>query len=156
MGGLPPESDAAGLDLLKALLDDLARHANHIGVTLAVGLGREPVARLLDVLNAVKQGPIGVNFDPATAVMAGASPTDVLQKVHSFVTHVMVRDAIRDLEGGGAEVPVGRGEVPWEEILAILQGTGYNGWLTVDRTQGDDRAGDAGRAVQFLRSVYRG
>ena len=37
-----------------------------------------------------------------------------------------------------------------------LQEMDYRGWLTVDRTQGDDRAGDAGRTVQFLKSVYRG
>ncbi len=51
---------------------------------------------------------------------------------------------------------MGRGDVPWDEILALLQETRYGGWLTVDRTQGEDRAGDAGRAIQFLQSVYRG
>ena len=107
-------------------------------------------------LGQVTEGPIGVNFDPATTVMAGASPTESLQTLRQFVAHVMIRDAVRDLEGGGVEVAVGRGDVPWDEMLALLQETGYGGWLTVDRTQGGDRAGDAGRAIQFLHSVYRG
>jgi sugar phosphate isomerase/epimerase len=156
LGGLPDESDAAGLAVLGNVLNDLARHGNRVGVTLAVGPGREPASRLCEVLGQVTEGPIGVNFDPATTVMAGASPTESLQTLRQFVAHVMIRDAVRDLEGGGVEVAVGRGDVPWDETLALLQETGYGGWLTVDRTQGDDRAGDAGRAIQFLHSVYRG
>jgi sugar phosphate isomerase/epimerase len=156
MGGLPDESDIAGQSLLKGVLDDLARHGNHVGATVAVGLGREPAARLVEVLGAVTGGPIGVNFDPAAAVTSGESPVKALEALGQFVAHVMVRDATRDSDGGGSEVPVGRGDVPWDEILAILQGTSYGGWLTVERTQGEDRAGDAGRAIRFLQSVYRG
>jgi sugar phosphate isomerase/epimerase len=156
LGGLPEEADSAAQALLGDLLNDLARHGNRVGVTLAVGPGREPAGRLSEVLAKVTEGPIGVNFDPATAVMVGASPVESLQTLRQFVAHVMIRDAVRDLEGGGVEVPVGRGDVPWEEVLALLQETGYSGWLTVDRTQGEDHSGDAGRAIQYLHSIYRG
>jgi sugar phosphate isomerase/epimerase len=156
LGGLPDESDAASRSLLKDVLDDLARHGSHVGATLAVGPGREPASSLIDVLKAVTAGPIGVNYDPAALVMSGASTTEALTLLREFVTNVVIRDAIRDVGKGGIEVPVGRGEVPWDETLALLQETGYTGWLVVDRTEGEDRAGDAGRAIQFLRSVYRG
>lgn len=156
LGGIPDEADVAGESLLKDVLDDLARHGNHVGVTIAVSPGREPAARLADVLRTVTGGPIGVNFDPASAVMSGASPAEAFQSLREFIAHVMVRDAVREADLGGTEVPVGRGEVPWDEILALLQEAGYAGWLTVDRTQGEDRAADAGRAIQFLQSVYRG
>jgi sugar phosphate isomerase/epimerase len=155
LGGLPGESDAAGQTLLKDVLADLARHGNHVGVTVAIGSGREPAARLVEVLKSVTAGPIGVNFDPASTVMSGASPTDAFQMLREFVAHAVVRDAIRDTEGG-SEVPVGRGEVPWDELLFLLQESDYPGWLTVDRAQGQDRAGDAGRALQYLQSIYRG
>ena len=39
LGGLPDESDAAGQALLGNVLNDLARHGNRVGVTLAVGPG---------------------------------------------------------------------------------------------------------------------
>jgi sugar phosphate isomerase/epimerase len=156
LGGLPDEADAAGRSLLQTVLNDLARHGNRVGATVAVGLGREPAARLVEVLRAVTEGPIGVNFDPAAVVSSDLSPAEALQVLGGLVAHVMVRDATRDSDGGGSEVPVGRGEVPWVEILALLQEMDYRGWLTVDRTQGDDRAGDAGRAIQYLQSVYRG
>jgi sugar phosphate isomerase/epimerase len=155
LGGLPDESDVAGRNLLDQVLEDLTRHGNHVGVTLALGTGRESRARLQEVLRAITSGPIGVNFDPASAVMSGASPSEMLMELRQFISHVMIRDAVREAEGG-IEVPVGRGEVSWDEILALLQETGYRGWLTVDRTAGDDRAGDAARAIQFIQSVYRG
>ncbi len=156
LGGLPEQTDEAGPGLLKDVLDDLARHGNHVGVTVAIGPGREPAARVLEVLGNVTAGPIGVNFDPAAAVMSGASASEALQALRALVLHVLIRDAVQDFDGGGTEVPVGRGDVPWDEILAVLQGTDYGGWLTVERTQGEDRAGDAGRAIQYLQSVYRG
>jgi sugar phosphate isomerase/epimerase len=156
LGGLPDEADVAGRALLKSVLDDLARHGNHVGVTIAVGLGREPATRLVEALATVTEGPIGVNFDPAAVVIVGGSPGESLQVLRQLVAHVIIRDAVQELDGGGTEVAVGRGDVPWDEVLALLQETGYRGWLTVDRTQGDDRAGDAGRAIQFLQSVYRG
>jgi sugar phosphate isomerase/epimerase len=156
LGGLPDKEDATGLGLLQTVLNDLARHGNRVGVTLAIGQGREPVERLLEVLRSVSEGPIGINFDPAAAMMSETAPTEALQAMNKLITHVMVRDATRDMDGNGSEVPVGRGEVPWVEVLALLQEMDYRGWLTVDRTQGEDRAGDAGRAVQFLKSVYRG
>jgi sugar phosphate isomerase/epimerase len=125
-------------------------------VVVAIGQGREPASRLVEILRTVTQGPIAINFDPAAAMTSDTSPTEALQGFGDLVTHVMVRDATRDLDGNGSEVPVGRGEVPWVELLALLQEMNYRGWLTVDRTQGDDRVGDAGRAIQFLKSVYRG
>ncbi len=56
LGGLPDESDVAGRSLLKAVLNDLARHGNRVGVTLAVGPGREPAARLVEVLGTGHRG----------------------------------------------------------------------------------------------------
>jgi sugar phosphate isomerase/epimerase len=156
LGGLPGESDVRGKSLLKDVLDDLARHGNHVGITVAIGAGREAAVRLVETLKSVTAGPIGVNFDPAATVMAGASPSEAFQLLREFVSHVSVRDAIAGADEAGSEVPVGRGEVPWDELLFLLQETDYEGWLTVDRTQGSDRAGDAARAVQYMQSIYRG
>ena len=101
------------------------------------------------MLKSVTTGPIGVNFDPAATVMSGASPSEAFAVLREFVAHVLVRDAIWGADGEGNEVPVGRGEVPWDELLFLLRESDFGGWLTVDRTQGEDRAGDAGRACNI-------
>lgn len=153
LGRLPEEQDEAGRCLLKTVLDDLARHGNSVGITLAVGPGRDTPGRLIAMLNEVSTGPIGINFDPTTFVGASQSPIDVLRSMGAFVSHVVARDATTGADGLGNEAPVGGGVVPWNELLAVLHEVNYSGWLTVDRNQGDDRAGDAGRAIRFLQSL---
>ena len=47
-------------------------------------------------------------------------------------------------------------EVAWQELLAVTHDLDYRGWYCVERTQGDDPAGDAGRAIQYIRSLELG
>jgi sugar phosphate isomerase/epimerase len=67
--------------------------------------------------------------------------------------HVRVRDGLRDTDGAGVEVPVGRGEVDWDELLAALAEINFAGWMTPDRTSGEDMAADAARAVSYVRNA---
>jgi sugar phosphate isomerase/epimerase len=91
-----------------------------------------------------------------SAIASGKSPAQTLQSLGQWVAHVVVRDATPGADGMASEVPVGRGEAAWEELLAILEEMNYRGWLTVDRTQGEDKAGDAARAIRYLQSVFMG
>ncbi len=50
-------------------------------------------------------------------------------------------------------MPVGRGEVDWDAMVALFDEMNYNGWLTVARYEGDDPLGDATRAVTYLGNV---
>ncbi len=64
-------------DLPLAVLSDLAGPVgNHVGVTLALG-SRGGVAALpcSKLVRQVSAGPLGINFDPASVVSAGRSPT---------------------------------------------------------------------------------
>lgn len=155
-GRLPEESDAAGLGRLRDVLRELARYGNHIGVVLALTSAGDPPAGLVTLINEIKDGPLGIDFDPAACVLARRNASTDLREAQSAVTHIQVRDAVRDVDGGGLEVPVGRGEVDWDELLALMSEIHYAGWLTIRRTAGDDIPGDAARAVQFVRHVAGG
>ena len=50
-------------------------------------------------------------------------------------------------------MPVGRGEVDWEETLAVLDEAGFAGWIACDRTSGPGPFAEASRAVRYLREV---
>lgn len=156
VGRVPTEVETEEYQILRQVLNDLARHGNRVGVTLAITPTRDDPARLLQLLTEITQGPVGINFDPATFVMAGQNPSKALEKLQAQLVHVLVRDGIQDMDGSGLEVPVGRGEVEWEEFLALLDEAEYKQWLTVDRTQGNDRPGDIERAMQYLRNVAVG
>jgi sugar phosphate isomerase/epimerase len=154
--GRLPDGEAGKSDLPLTVLNDLAGLGNHVGVTLALGPGGESPAPWLELLRQVSAGPIGINFDPASVVSAERSAVEVISEWGKLVNHIMVRDATRDGGGDSTEVPVGRGDVAWQEVLAVAYDLDYRGWFCVDRTQGNDEAGDAGRAIQYIRSLELG
>lgn len=152
LGRVPDDADSDEYRVLRDVLNDLARHANHVGAVFAVTPAGDSPDRIAQILAEVTEGPIGINFDPAQWVMDGHDPAAALRALHARASHIQVRDALRDMEGG-QEVPVGRGEVKWDELLALIDEMAYHGWLTIDRTTGDDRLGDMAQAANHLREV---
>lgn len=151
--GAIPDADTDQRALLVEVLNDLARAGDHVGATFTITTGREPAAQLAELLQSVTAGPIGVNFDPAAAVMAERNPAEEIRVLHGALNHIRVRDGLRDTDGAGVEVPVGRGEVDWDELLAALAEIDFAGWMTPDRTSGENLAADAARAVSYVRNV---
>jgi sugar phosphate isomerase/epimerase len=80
----------------------------------------------------------------------------MLKSLHDLIGHVQGRDAVRDMETGGHEVTLGRGETPWDEAFAILDDAKYGGWVTVRRTTGNHRRSEVANAVAYLRRVAEG
>jgi sugar phosphate isomerase/epimerase len=155
-GRIPDDLSSEDGTLLIDVLNDLARHGNRVGATLCLTPTRDNPESLAALLAAVTEGPIGIDFDPAAFVTAGIDPIPAFRTLYGRVGHVTVRDALRDVDGGGAEVAVGRGEVVWDELLATLDEAGFDGWQTVVRTSGDDRIGDVTRAVAYVQNVRLG
>ena len=151
--GTIPDSETDQLTLFIEVLNDLARAGDHVGVTFTLTSGREPADKLAELLKSVTAGPIGVNFDPAAAVMTERNPAEEIRLLHDHLNHLRVRDGLRDTDGAGVEVPVGRGEIDWEDLLAVLAEIDFTGWMTPDRTSGEDMAADAARAVSYVRNV---
>lgn len=156
VGPIPADGEGTSYPLLCEVLNDLARHGNHVGVTLAVVPVAESPETLGKLFDSVKAGPIGVDFDPAAFAIAKHSPSQAIRDLYSYVVHVQARDGLREFDGGGVEVLLGRGEVDWVELLPLLDEIEYRGWTTVVRTQGDDKLGDMTRAIKFLRQVAIG
>jgi sugar phosphate isomerase/epimerase len=152
-GRIPADADSPAYETLCGVLNDLSRHANRVGALPSVGWAAESPEAVAAVLSQVKDGPMGVNFDPAAVIPTGRLPMAVYTSLVESVNHITIRDAVRDIDDAMLEVPVGRGEVPWDEFLALTVEADYRGWMTAVRTQGDDKAGDAARAVKFVRNV---
>lgn len=156
IGKVPADKESPAYRLLVDVLSDLAHHGNQIGATLAITPTHDSPEALAELIDSIKTGPLGIDFDPAVFVMAGHNPADALRALHGIVIHCTARDAIRDVDAGGLEVALGRGEVEWVEILPLLDEIEYRGWITVNRTQGSDRAGDISRGVQYLKNLTLG
>ncbi len=153
VGRIPDDPESEDYQVLCAVLNDLARYGNRVGATLAITPGNESPETLSRLIENVTEGPIGINCDPAVFVMSGHDPAEALRALHELILHVQVRDALRDVDGGGLEVPVGRGEVQWDEFLAVIDEAAFHGWLTVERTTGDDKLNDVARAIEYLNRL---
>jgi sugar phosphate isomerase/epimerase len=151
----PADQDSREAHRIHDVLDGLARFGNHVGVTLTLTPVGESPAGLIALLGQVRQGPIAVDFDPAACVRNGRDPIGDFREYADFIGHLQVRDALRS-QDGGKETAVGRGEVDWPELLALVQEIGYQGWLTARRTEGQDPIGDVTRAVEYVRRVAMG
>jgi len=153
IGRIPADKESPEYMLLVQVLNDLARHGNHVGATFSMTPTNNTPQQISEIISSVSEGPIGVNFDPAIFVMTDCDPQETFSTLHQYVNHVQARDAVRDVDGSGVEVPIGRGEVQWDGLIASINEANYQGWITVDRTAGDDKQGDLTRAAEYLRRV---
>jgi sugar phosphate isomerase/epimerase len=153
VGRIPDAEDLDNRARLHGALSDLARLGAREGVTPAISTSGDSAAELRALIDSVKDGPVGIDLDPAGCLAGQMAPVAVLRAAHELVLHVQGRDAVRDLESGSQEVALGRGETPWDELLATLGDLRFRGWLTVRRTVGDQRRVEALNGVRFLKTV---
>lgn len=156
IGRIPDDPELPAHQLLCDVLNDIARHSNRVGATFAITPTSDSIDSLASVFDRVTEGPIGLNLDPAGLIMSGNDPVSTYRAFYDRVLSVQIRDGLRDIDGQGIEVAVGRGEVVWDELLALLEEGSFRGWLVATRSTGDDRIGDMGRAIRFVRNVAAG
>lgn len=155
-GAIPADKESEDYKVLVEVLNDLARHGNRVGTTLLITPTRDAAADLKTLLDQIKDGLVGINFDPAIFAMNSRNAIEAFRLLHKDVLHITARDGLRDIDGSGQETVLGRGEVDWIELLALLGEADYHGWITVDRTSGEDKPGDVARAIQYLQNVVLG
>jgi sugar phosphate isomerase/epimerase len=153
IGRIPTDAESKEYETLRQVLNDLARHSNHVGSTLCLIPTNDSPESMLQMLTAVTAGPMGVDFDPAGFVTAGQNPIKALRVLHAHVLHVQGRDGLRDIDGSGLETPLGRGQVEWDELMALLLEIPYRGWITINRTQGDHRIIQSADAIKYLTEI---
>ena len=153
VGRIPTDVESKEYQLLREVLNDLARHGNHVGCTLCLIPTSDSAETMLQLVSDVTAGMVGIDFDPAGFVTAGQNPVQALRILHRHVLHVQARDGRRDIDGTGLETPLGRGQVEWDEFMALLIEIPYTGWITVNRTQGDHKIIDSVNAIKYLTEI---
>lgn len=152
--GRLPAPDTPAWQLLRTVLTDLGVVGQRTGALLAAETGTEDGPALRRLLDDLPPASLAVALDPASLIVQGHAPLDVLAAVGDDVRHVIANDATRDASlGQGFETPLGRGQVDWPALLAALEERDYRGWLAVERKQSDDPTLDLGQALRYLRQV---
>ena len=111
---------------------------------------------------------MAVNLDPANLVMVtGDDPVQAVYNLKDYIVHTHAKDGIKLKDGNPEaiygviedviqagdffkEVPLGEGNVPFDNYLKALDDIGYKGFLTIEREVGENPAADIELAVNFL------
>jgi len=136
---------------LQSILSELAAAGNRNGVTLNLVPCGESVGQTRALVESIKTGPMCVDADLAAWIMNRQSIVTQIRELHDLIGHYEMRDAIRDVDGRGREVPVGQGEVDWQELFALIHETEFTGWLNVDRQGNSVQGTETLSAICFLQ-----
>ncbi len=146
-------SEARQFELLCDIVNDLIAYGSRHGATLQLQLAAFDTERITRLLSRTTAGPVSLVFDPATCIMTGGSPVKLFRDLYRHVGYIRARDAQKDVDGGGIEMPLGDGSVDWTELLPTLGEAEYSGWFCIERTGGDQRVEDVRAAVRRIRQL---
>lgn len=174
IGVIPEDKENQRYKVMLDALTECGIYAKSKGVTLAIETGPEKAKTLLQFLQDTKGG-VGVNLDPANFTMV--TNQDAVEAVYilkDYIVHTHAKDgilldknqdptevyhafAIGGVDAlnackGFKEVPLGEGQVDWENYIKALKDIGYDGFLTIERECGDNPALDIQKAVEFLKT----
>jgi len=147
VGQIPEKDDDPRAPMMKESLEALGRHGDRTGVMIALDTGLDAPQTLIDYLNRLDVGSLGVNYNPANFVMSGHNAYDAIRTFQRRLVHAHAQDARRINPSKLATVPIGHGDIDWMQLLANFAEIEYRGYLTV---LGDDRA-ELAAGVAFLK-----
>ena len=153
IGRIPDDPKAPERQTLAEALRAMGAYAAERGRCLAAETGPEDTPLLRDFLASIGSEGLKVNFDPANLVMAGFDPVRGVHDLADLIVHTHAKDGYRNRDGSHGEVPLGRGQVPWDAYVAALRDIGYDGFFTIEREVGDDPAADILEAKHFLEHL---
>lgn len=107
----------------------------------------------LEILERLKDAPVGVQFDIANPLVAGEDPVALFEKVRDRIGYVHVNDVARP--GVFEFVAAGDGIAPVSRVLMELRGLGYQGWLGIEEASRTGREGFY-KAVRYVRGLLGG
>jgi sugar phosphate isomerase/epimerase len=138
-GGALPGDGPARRDRLEAaarVLEAAAPAAEHLGVAIGVEThdAFSASAVVAELLALVDSAAVGAVWDSHHPHRAGERTADVWANLGPRILLAQVKDARRDptREDGWQLVPLGDGEVPVRDMLALLSAGGYQGWVSVE------------------------
>jgi len=141
----------ADYDRLAAALDDVARIADGHGLLASFHPHLSTIVETADQIERVL-ARAEIRFCPDTGHLqaAGGDPVELLRAYRDRIDYVH----LKDLDAGGAFVPLGQGVVDLAGLVAVLRETGFDGWITVETDGWDGDPAEGARAsLRHLRAL---
>ena len=169
IGVVPGDKNHERYKIMQEACYELAMYAVKMEAKFAVETGPETSLTLKNFLDSLGSKGVSVNLDPANLVMVtGDDPVKAVENLKDYIVHTHAKDGrklydlspeiIYGLEESEMlsspafiELPLGDGDVPFENYLKALNGIGFEGYLTIEREVGADPKADIIKAADFLR-----
>lgn len=153
IGVIPDDENSREWKTMHEAMVELGRYGEQIGACLATETGPEEPALMRRFIESVENEGLKINYDPANLAMQGFDPVAGVHTLGNLIVHTHAKDGLRPDHGGPKEVPLGKGDVPFDEYLGALREFDFKGFLTIEREVGEDPVKDVAEAVQFLRKA---
>lgn len=176
IGRVPSDRSNPRYAVMVDAMQQIEKFGRETGCYVAIETGPETPETLKAFLGDVGGEHVGINFDPANLKMV--MNVDAAQGVRTLKGHILHTHAkdgkifkfmggeevygifcdggIDELQKLGEyfqEVPLGEGDVEWDEYIKALAETGYKGYFTIERECGADPSADIRLAVNFLKKL---
>ena len=119
--------------------------------------GQEPPIVLRRAIDDIGADNVRVNLDSANLLMYGmGKPLEAVRLLGEFVVNTHCKDGRMPEAGGklGPEMPLGEGDVHYEEVLPALYEKGFRGPLTIEREiSGTQQIEDIKNAMKLLEEI---
>jgi sugar phosphate isomerase/epimerase len=143
--GAPPLDDEPAVAAYVASVQDLASTAANLGVLIGIETGYD-AAETRQVLELVGSPWVGDYFDTGNAAARGRDPAEEVRRRKSLIVQMHVK-GLRgaDLAGGTVDLAA---------LKQALQEIGYDGWLMLETSAGDNPLEAARRNLAVLRENF--
>ena len=152
---LMPAKSAAGipLDVRTAWLAELVDAAHSRGLTVTLENVEEPLSILAEVFTRIPRMKACLDIGHASLDGDNERPFQLLSLIQDRLALVHAHDNRQGHgEAGDLHLPFGRGTIRIESILQAVQGTGFDGHVTLELFSGtrEEKADCAARARAWL------
>ena len=106
----------------------------------------------LEIVDALRDTSVGVNFDTGNITAAGWETMPVLEKIADRIKTVHVSDT--SAFGKFDPVLIGEGATPNREIFHYLKSRGFDGWLCIEEASNTGMDG-VRKAVAYTQKLWR-
>ena len=149
IGVIPEDEKAKEWQVMTEALNELGVYAENFGIYLATETGPEDTSLMKRFLDSLKSEAIKVNYDPANLVMKNFDPIKGVDDLKDYIVHTHAKDG----KWGNGEVPLGEGDVNFNDYIKAMDRIGYKGFYTIEREVGDNPIVDIVKAKDFLRAL---
>lgn len=158
----PGQPDAANAnqfhwDCFREALDCLIPLAENTGVKLACETHMrqltDTIAGTLRMLDSVSGETLGLTVDFSNMSFAGESMVDVFDKLSSRMYNTHVKNGTVEQDGSWNFGALDTGWTDYDEVMKLVKGSGYNGYLTLECLGADARDRPLQTATRDLASL---